>query len=69
VSEAVVAALVNGGFTGRTARMNSRASDVPLGPAADRVLLGKADILRAAHDLLGDRPRSPALTVGDLSLG
>jgi hypothetical protein len=25
---------------------------VPLGPAADQVLLGEADILRAARDLL-----------------
>ncbi|GIJ66627.1 thiamine pyrophosphate-dependent enzyme [Virgisporangium ochraceum] len=53
VSEAVVAALVDGGFAGRIARVTSVDSYVPLGPAADRVLLGEADILRAARELLG----------------
>lgn len=52
VSEAVVAALVDAGFAGRIARVNSVDSYVPLGPAADQVLLGEADILAAARALL-----------------
>ncbi|MET7394993.1 thiamine pyrophosphate-dependent enzyme [Dactylosporangium sp. NPDC005572] len=52
VSEAVVAALVDAGFAGRIARVNSVDSYVPLGPAADQVLLGEADILAAARTLL-----------------
>lgn len=53
VSDAVVAALADGGFGGRIARVNSVDSYVPLGPAADRVLLGEADIETAARALLG----------------
>ncbi|WP_229688473.1 thiamine pyrophosphate-dependent enzyme [Micromonospora yangpuensis] len=53
VSEAVVAALVDGGFTGRISRVNSVDSYVPLGPAADQVLLGE-DEVRAAADALLD---------------
>lgn len=52
VSEGVLAALVDGGFTGRMARVASRDSFVPLGDAADLVLLGEADIERAAHLLM-----------------
>ncbi|MFF0717139.1 thiamine pyrophosphate-dependent enzyme [Micromonospora sp. NPDC003816] len=53
VSEAVVAALVDGGFTGAISRVNSVDSYVPLGPAADAVLLGEDDVLAAARALLG----------------
>ncbi|WDZ84681.1 thiamine pyrophosphate-dependent enzyme [Micromonospora cathayae] len=49
VAEAVVAALVDAGFPGRIARVNSVDSYVPLGPAADQVLLGEPDILAAAR--------------------
>ncbi|GLY20953.1 MFS transporter [Micromonospora sp. NBRC 101691] len=52
VSEAVVAALVDGGFTGRIARVNSVDSYVPLGPAADAVLLSEDDVRTAARALL-----------------
>ncbi|MER7167534.1 thiamine pyrophosphate-dependent enzyme [Micromonospora sp. NPDC000207] len=52
VAEAVVAALVDAGRTGPIARVNSVDSYVPLGPAADQVLLGTADILTAARTLL-----------------
>ncbi|GAA2594363.1 thiamine pyrophosphate-dependent enzyme [Dactylosporangium fulvum] len=52
VSEAVVAALVDAGFPGRIARVNSVDSYVPLGPAADQVLLGEPDILAAARTVL-----------------
>ena len=43
VSESVVAALVDGGYTGRIGRVTSADSFIPLGPAADHVLLSEAD--------------------------
>jgi 2-oxoisovalerate dehydrogenase E1 component len=49
VSEAVVTALVDHGFPGRITRVTSTDSYIPLGPAADRVLLSETDILRAAR--------------------
>nr|WP_030499626.1 thiamine pyrophosphate-dependent enzyme [Micromonospora purpureochromogenes] len=52
VSEAVVAALVDAGYPGRISRVNSVDSYVPLGPAADHVLLGEHDVLTAARALL-----------------
>ena len=52
VSEAVVTALVDGGFAGRIARVTSADSYVPLGPAADHVLLREHDVLAAAQALL-----------------
>ncbi|MEV6693535.1 thiamine pyrophosphate-dependent enzyme [Micromonospora sp. NPDC051196] len=53
VSEAVVTALVDAGHPGRIARVTSVDSYVPLGPAADQVLLSDADVLAAARTLLG----------------
>ncbi|MBF6209592.1 MFS transporter [Nocardia puris] len=55
VSESVCAALLDGGFTGRVARVTSADSFVPLGPAADAVLLDEAGIVAAAAELLADR--------------
>lgn len=55
VSESVCAALLDGGFTGRIARVTSADSFVPLGPAADAVLLDEAGIVAAAAELLADR--------------
>ncbi|WP_433500653.1 thiamine pyrophosphate-dependent enzyme [Sphaerimonospora sp. CA-214678] len=52
VSESVMAALLDGGFTGPIARVTSRDSFVPLGPAAQTVLMSEADIERAARELL-----------------
>lgn len=52
VSESVTAALVDNGFTGPIARVTSQDSFVPLGPAADTVLLSEADIEQAARRLL-----------------
>jgi len=52
VSESVVTALVDGGYTGRTARVTSEDSFVPLGAAADLVLLDEATIGDAARELL-----------------
>ena len=52
VSEAVVTALVESGYAGRLARVASADSYVPLGPAAATVLLGEAEIVAAAVDLV-----------------
>ncbi len=53
VSEAVIAALVDGGFTGSIARVTSEDSFVPLGPAAQTVLLSQAGIESRALALMG----------------
>ncbi len=52
VSEAVLTALVEDGFTGRMARVVSADSYVPLGPAAELVLVGEGDIEAAARELV-----------------
>jgi 2-oxoisovalerate dehydrogenase E1 component len=52
VSEAVLAALADGGFGGRVARVTSQDSFVPLGDAATAVLLSQADIESAARALM-----------------
>jgi 2-oxoisovalerate dehydrogenase E1 component len=49
--EGVLSALVEGGFRGRMARVASRDSYVPLGPAANLVLLAEDDIEHAALEL------------------
>lgn len=61
VSEAVCAALIDAGFTGRLARVTSEDSFVPLGPAAATVLLDEdrveAAALRMLVDETGTQPR------------
>ena len=52
VGEGVITALVEGGFDGRIARVAGADSYIPLGPAADLVLLGEDDIERAARALV-----------------
>lgn len=52
VSEAVLTALADAGFTGRAARVTSEDSFVPLGGAADHVLLSERAIEDAAIGLL-----------------
>jgi 2-oxoisovalerate dehydrogenase E1 component len=52
VSEAVVTALVDRGYRGRLARVASADSFVPLGDAANHVLLGEPEIEQAARALL-----------------
>jgi 2-oxoisovalerate dehydrogenase E1 component len=52
VSESVIAALVDNGFTGQIARVTSQDSFIPLGDAARHVLLSEADIEQAARKLL-----------------
>src|SRR5258708_37693219 len=63
VSEGVIAALIDGGFTGTVARVTSADSFIPLGEAAAHVLLRQADIEAAARRLLGvdRRPCQSAL--------
>ncbi len=52
VSEGVLTALVDAGFDGAMARVASRDSFVPLGPAAHDVLLGEDEIEKAAVRLV-----------------
>ncbi len=47
VSESVVTALVDGGYRGRIERVTSKDSFIPLGPAADQVLLSEDEIVEA----------------------
>src|SRR5439155_11152 len=51
VGEGVLAMLVDSGYRGRLARVASRDSFVPLGAAANLVLLGEDEIEAAARDL------------------
>ena len=53
ISEGVLAALVDAGFAGRMARVASKDSIVPLGDAADLVLLSEDEIEAAARRLVG----------------
>ncbi len=52
VGEGVLSLLVEAGYRGRMARVASRDSFVPLGAAADLVLLGEDEIEAAARDLI-----------------
>jgi 2-oxoisovalerate dehydrogenase E1 component len=51
VSEAVITALVDGGFGGQVARVTSEDSFIPLGDAAAAVLLSERTVEAAARDL------------------
>jgi 2-oxoisovalerate dehydrogenase E1 component len=55
VSEGVIAALVDGGFRGPIARVTSHDSFIPLGDAANHVLMSEADIEAAARSLVTER--------------
>jgi len=55
VSESVIAELVDRGFTGAMARVASCDSFVPLGAAANHVLVSESEIERAALALCGRR--------------
>jgi 2-oxoisovalerate dehydrogenase E1 component len=52
VSEAIITALVEAGFSGRIARVAAADSFIPLGDAANHVLVSEAGIEKAAHELL-----------------
>ena len=47
VSEAVLAALVDGGYRGAISRVTSADSFIPLGPASETVLVSEDDIVAA----------------------
>ena len=56
VSEEIFTALIEGGFDGPISRVAAVDSFIPLGPAAEHVLVQEADIERAAVELVhGDR--------------
>jgi 2-oxoisovalerate dehydrogenase E1 component len=52
VGEGILAALVDGGFVGAARRVASADSFVPLGPAAEHVLVGEDAVTQGAHALL-----------------
>jgi 2-oxoisovalerate dehydrogenase E1 component len=52
VAEALVTALLEGGYTGLLARINADDSFVPPGPAADLLLISEDDIEDAVRTLL-----------------
>jgi 2-oxoisovalerate dehydrogenase E1 component len=52
VGEGILAALVDGGFIGAARRIASADTFVPLGPAAQRVLIDEDAITQGAHALL-----------------
>ncbi len=52
VSESVFAALIDAGYRGALTRVTSEDSFVPLGPAADTVLLGESAIAAAARRIM-----------------
>jgi 2-oxoisovalerate dehydrogenase E1 component len=52
VSEAVITALADADYRGRTARVTSADSFIPLGDAAAHVLVSETEIEKAAHGLL-----------------
>jgi 2-oxoisovalerate dehydrogenase E1 component len=56
VSEAVITALADAGYGGRTGRVTAVDSFIPLGAAAAHVLVSEADIEKAASDLLSRVP-------------
>jgi 2-oxoisovalerate dehydrogenase E1 component len=56
VSEGIMAALVDEGFDGRVARVTSKDSFIPLGAAANHVLLQEAEIEAAARALVAPGP-------------
>ncbi len=53
VAEGIIAALVDAGFDGRIARVASKDSFIPLGDAANLVLLSEDEIVAAALELAG----------------
>jgi 2-oxoisovalerate dehydrogenase E1 component len=60
VSEGVIAALVDAGFTGAIARVAAEDTFIPLGAAANHVLVSEPDIERAAIAMVAARAVKPA---------
>jgi 2-oxoisovalerate dehydrogenase E1 component len=52
VGEAVLAGLAEGGYSGAVARVAAADSFVPLGDAANLVLVGEDDIVAAAQAMI-----------------
>jgi 2-oxoisovalerate dehydrogenase E1 component len=67
VSEGIVTALIDAGFDGTIARVTSQDSFIPLGEAANRVLLQEAEIEAAALALVGSRKRLQATGSSEMS--
>ena len=59
VSEGVLSALIDGGYHGRMARVTSKDSFIPLGDAANLVLLSEQEIEHAALSLTADLRAAP----------
>jgi 2-oxoisovalerate dehydrogenase E1 component len=59
VSEGIVSALVDAGFDGTISRVTSQDSFVPLGQAANLVLLQEAEIESAARALVAREALAP----------
>jgi 2-oxoisovalerate dehydrogenase E1 component len=57
IGEGVVAALVDEGFRGVIGRVASKDSFIPLGDAANLVLLSESEIEAAAHSVVRKPPR------------
>jgi 2-oxoisovalerate dehydrogenase E1 component len=55
VSEGIIAALVDAAFDGQIARIASLDSFIPLGDAANLVLVSESDVEQAALELVGER--------------
>ena len=60
VGEGVITGLVEGGYTGVVARVAAHDTFIPLGDAANLVLVGEDDVVAAA-EALARRPAQPAL--------
>ncbi len=56
IADAVIASLAEGGYTGRLASVRAIDTYVPIGPAANLVLISEEQIARAAIDLLARAP-------------
>src|SRR6185436_17808393 len=67
VSEGVIAALIDRGFGGPIARVAAVDSFVPLGAAANHVLVSEAEIERAALALVGRRAGVAASAASEAS--
>lgn len=54
VAEGVLSVLSDRGYRGRSSRVSSRDTFIPLGPAAELVLLSEDDIVQAAHAICSE---------------
>lgn len=66
VSEAIITALVEHGYIGSIRRVTSQDCLVPLGPAADQVLLSEQQIVRAGAESMAGDPHRRALNLTEV---